>query len=49
VDFSGLPVWMQDLIPLMTWATLAGVFFLTIWTIIAKIIKTLRKDKSGFD
>jgi len=49
MDFSSLPQWMQDAVPLMTWVTLAGVFLLTAWTIVAKLLRTARKDKSGLD
>ncbi len=49
MDFSSLPMWMQDLIPLLTFGTLAGVFFLTIIAILKFLYKTARKDKSGAD
>ncbi len=49
MDFTGLPVWAQDLIPWLTWGTLAGVFILTVWQIFKTVYKFFRHDKSAAD
>ncbi len=50
MDFSGLPMWVQDLIPVLTFGTLVGVFVLTILAILKVFFpKAFRKDKSGAD
>jgi len=49
MDFSNLPIWIQDLIPVLTFGTLAGVFLLTVLAILKFFYKTFRKDKSGAD
>lgn len=49
MDFSSLPMWIQDLIPILTVGTLVGVFFLTVLAIAKFFYKTFRSDKSGAD
>ena len=49
MDFTVLPQWAQDLIPWMTWGTLAGVFSLTVWQIGKTVYRFFRHDKSAAD